>query len=537
MRINLLESLSDNIVIDHAKCTYCGVCVETCILDNLRMKIAPCRQACPLEVNCQGYVQLTAREREDEALRMLEDKLPFPEILSRLCSQPCEANCHRKKIDGQAVNIRALKRYLTENYERQEPPLPQVGPGTGKKAAIVGSGPAGLTAAYDLKRLGHEVVLFDAESEPGGMLRWGVPEFRLPRRILDRELGRLARMNIIFKGGSKLGRDMKLEDLRHDFHAVLIALGCARYRTLGVMGEGLPGVTHALPFLRSIREGRPQAVGSKVVVIGGGDVALDCAQSARRLGAAEVVVVSLEQESDLPAHPNMVAGARAEGVVFRGTWGPQAIVGKDDRLEGVQLKKCVSLFDADSSFRPVYDICQTDFEVADTVIIAIGQQAEPGCLIDDRIGSAQSVDCDPLTLQTALENVFAAGDVISGPSSVVHAMASGRRAAESIHRYLLGEDLKFGRSYVGPYETEFAIDTSRGNAAARSENPLRPFKSPGDFDELEMPLRAETARREAGRCYSCGQPFGKYRTCWFCLPCEVECPHQALWVEIPYLLR
>jgi NADPH-dependent glutamate synthase beta subunit-like oxidoreductase len=369
------------------------------------------------------------------------------------------------------------------------------------------------------------------------MLRWAVPEFRLPRRILDREIERLARLGVVFKGGSKLGRDMELSDVRRDFHATLMALGCPRHKTLGVPGEELPGVIHALPFLKSIREGRPRRVGSRVVVVGGGDVALDCAQSARRLGAAEVVVVSLEQESDLPAHPNVVAGARAEGVVFRGAWGPQAIVGSNERLEGVQLKKCVSLFDANAKFMPAYDVCQTDFEPADTIIIAIGQQAEPGCIADERICSEQGVDCDRLTLQTKRTDVFVAGDFFSGPSSVVDAMAGGRRAAESIHRYLLGEDLRFGRSYVGPYETDFLIDTSHGNSAARAENPLRSFKGQGDFEELEMPFNAETARQEAGRCYSCGQPFGKYRTCWFCLPCEVECPQKAIWVEIPYLLR
>ncbi len=537
MRINLLESLSDNIVVDRDKCTYCGVCVETCILDNLRMKLAPCSHACPLGVNCQGYVQLTQRARDEEALRVLEEKLPFPEILSRLCSQPCEAACHRKKIEGQAVNIRGLKRYLTERYEHQEAPLPRVAAATGKKVAVVGAGPAGLTAAYDLRRLGHEIILYDGESEPGGMLRWAVPEFRLPRRILNRELERLAKLGVVFKCGSKLGRDVELKGLRRDAHAVLIAFGCTRHKTLGIKGEELPGVIHALPFLKSIREGRPQKVGLKVVVIGGGDVALDCAQSAKRLGAAAVVVISLEQESDLPAHPNVVRGASAEGVVFRGAWGPQAIVGHTGRLEGVQLKKCVALFDADSNFRPAYDVCQTDFESADTVVVAIGQQAEPGGLVDEGICSGQAVDCDRLTLQTALADVFVAGDFISGPSSVVHAMASGRNAAESIHRYLLGENLKFGRNYMGPCETEFSIDSSRGNSAARSENPLRAFNGPGDFEELELPFNAETARREAGRCYSCGQPFGKYRTCWFCLPCEVECPHQALWVEIPYLLR
>jgi NADPH-dependent glutamate synthase beta subunit-like oxidoreductase len=203
----------------------------------------------------------------------------------------------------------------------------------------------------------------------------------------------------------------------------------------------------------------------------------------------------------------------------------------------VQLKKCVSVFDAESNFMPVYDLCQTDFQEADMVIIAIGQRSELTHLAEGGLGGDRGLEYDPLTQQTPFPSVFIAGDLITGPSSVVHAMASGRRAAESVHRYLNGEDLRFGRSYGGPYETEFPIDTSRGSREIRSENPLRPFRGMGDFEELEMPFSAEAARREAGRCYSCGQPFGKYRTCWFCLPCEVECPHQALWVEIPYLLR
>ena len=537
MRTNILEALSDNIAIDKDKCVFCGVCVETCILDNLRMKQAPCVRACPLGVNCQGYVQLIGRGRDEEALRVLEETLPFPEILSRLCSQPCETRCHCREQEGQAVNIRGLKRYLTERYGSAEAPVPASAPATGRSVAIVGSGPAGLTAAFDLLRRGHRVTLLDAEPEPGGMLRWAVPEFRMPKGVLAREIGRLMRMGAAFQGGRELGRDLSFDELLRHHDAALVALGCRGPRTLGIPGEALPGVLHALPFLKSVRAGAPVELGSRVVVIGGGDVAVDCAQTALRLGAQSVVVVSLEGESDLPAHPNVVRGARAEGVVFRGSWGPQAIQAQNGRLHGVQLKKCISVFDERSNFEPVYDVCQTDFEATDTVIVAIGQLPEIGGLGATGLVAGDRFVCDPLTLQSQTERVFVAGDIHSGPSSVVHAMASGRRAAESIHRLLGGEDLRFGRGYPGPYETEFAIDTRTGSHALRAENPLRPCAGAGDFAELELPLSPEAARREAGRCYSCGAPFGKFRTCWFCLPCEVECPKDALWVEIPYLLR
>jgi len=533
--INLLEALSDNIVIDRDKCTACGICVETCVLDNLRLKLAPCRQACPLEVNAQGYVQLIARGEEDKARQILGETLPFPGILGRICSRPCEAGCHRAQITGQAVSIRALKRYLTE--DGPENPLPEREPDSGRKVAVVGSGPAGLMAGHDLRVKGHQVIVFEAEAEPGGLLRWAIPEFRLPAEVVGREVDRLERLGLEFRCGRGLGREVSLDELRAGYDAVVLATGAGAHGRLGLEGESLIGVHFGLPLLRAVRAGQGPEMAGRVFVVGGGNVAVDAAQTALRLGAAEAVVVALEAEGELPAFAWAVEEARAEGVGFECGWGPAAILDQAGRVSGLELRRCLSVFDGQGRFRPAFDSGQTRLLSAETVIIAVGQSRDLSCLQGSGLLEGESLLADPLTLQTSWEDVFVAGDLHSGPSSVVQAMASGRAAAESADRFLRGEHLRFGRGWPGPVETEFEIDTSRGSADARVCPARRPFQGRGDFGELEAGLDREAARREAGRCYSCGQPFGRYRTCWFCLPCEVECPEQALYVEIPYLLR
>jgi NADPH-dependent glutamate synthase beta subunit-like oxidoreductase len=254
-RINMLESLSDNILIDKDKCVVCGICVERCILDNLRMKLSPCRHACPLGANCQGYIQSIARGEEAKGMQLIRETLPFPGILGRVCSQPCESRCHRKEMEGAPVAVRALKRYLADREDSAQVPLPPISPPSGKTVAIVGSGPSGMMAAYDLRVRGHDVTIFDAASAPGGMLRWAIPEFRLPVEVLDREIGLLPRMGIIFKYGVAFGPDKSIEDLKSDFNAVIVATGCPAHLTLGAEGENRPGIYHGLPFLRSIRAG------------------------------------------------------------------------------------------------------------------------------------------------------------------------------------------------------------------------------------------------------------------------------------------
>ncbi len=293
----------------------------------------------------------------------------------------------------------------------------------------------------------------------------------------------------------------------------------------------------ALPFLKSVREGNAPPVGNVVVVIGGGNAAVDAAQTALRLGALKVTLVTIEGADRMPAFPWAVEGMRAEGVTVENSLGPARFLEHDGRLGGVEFIFYTRVFDDAGRFSPVFDECATRVIDAQTAIVAIGQRADAAFLSGAGIDAGEAACLDPVTLQGRDEKVFFAGDTVSGPSSVVAAMASGRTAAVSADRYILGEDLRYGRTDPGPFETGHEIITGPEIDRARMETRLAPFTGAGDFKETELCPSEEEARREARRCLSCGQAFGRYRTCWFCLPCEIECPHKALRVEIPYLLR
>ncbi len=532
MSSSYLESYEDNIKIDKDKCIFCGKCADKCILDNIRLNLAPCRQACPMGVNVQGYVQLIKRGEYDKAREVIREKLPFPEVMCMVCNHPCEQQCEKGKIAA-PVSIRGLKRFL---FEKAAPYTPSVPGDTGKSIAVVGAGPAGLVAAYDLRSQGHTVIVHEALDYAGGMLISGIPAYRLPKEVVDREFSVLDTMGVKFAFKSTVGKDVMLKELMEKNDAVIISTGLWSEKKLGVAGENAKNVYGALSFLHQSRQGNGPSLHGTVLVCGGGNMAVDAAMTALRQGATKVIMVALESENQLPAFAEEVKQAKNEGIQFQCATGVVEVMTKGDVASGLKVRPCVSVFDAKGFFAPQLEGDAKILE-ADSVIVAIGTGLDDSILSGSGIGVEDIRNADPLTLQCAVKNVFVAGDYKSGPSSVVAAMAMGREAAVSADRLLKNEHLKHGRAYAGPVEVEFPIVHKNTCTHARQEPEKNASAKVGDYSLLEKTLTEAQAKAESERCLSCGGPCGKHRTCWFCLPCEVSCPEKALWVDIPYLLR
>lgn len=534
----ILEALSQNININKDKCVFCARCVETCLLDNIRLKIAPCRRGCPLDLNCHGYVQLLARGQDQAALELVRETLPFPGLLGRICHHPCEEVCSRREVDREPVAVRELKRYLADRVDYAKPPEPIRE--RGGRVAVIGGGPAGAYAACLLRQRGYQVTVYEAGSRLGGMAASAIPAFRLPDRVVAQEFSVLAELGVRVIYNTAVGRDVRLGELIRDHNAVLIATGAGQGKKLNLLGEAAVSVYNALDFLRAARlaADKPR-VGARTVVIGGGNTAMDAAQTALRLGAQDVRVFCLEGRREMPAFAWEVAEAEEEGVGIESGWGPARFTVEGGQVKALEFQRCLSVFDDRGRFSPVFAEGETMTAPADTVIVAIGQQADLGFLGGTGLAIANGrLTADPVTMATNLLGVFAAGDVASGPKSVVEALAQGREAAESIHRRLNGLPLAFGRDRLAGCITDYAIDYGQAKPASRAQpDRLLPDQRRHSFQEIAAPLTAAQAQQEASRCLSCGEPWGKYRTCWFCLACEVDCPQEAIDVAVPYLMR
>lgn len=527
-----------NIHVDRDLCYACGICVERCILDNLRLHLAPCRAACPIHMNCQGYVRLIAQEKEEEAADDMRNYLPFGGILGRICTHPCEAECERQKVGDGAVHIRALKRYLADTHPDVTHRRAPVAKETGRRVAVVGSGPAGLMAAHELRSCGHAVTIYEAASEPGGLLRWGIPSFRLPISEISSSIGMLEKMGIVFRTAETIGKQTEFSRLEADYDAVLVAIGAGSSARLGIPGEELDGVYQGLDLLREVKDNGKRFLGESVIVIGGGNTAVNVALTCLRLGAKHVKIVCLEDREQMPAFPMELRDVLEEGVEIEHCWGPTRFVQKDDGKIKVELSRCLSLVDEQGRFCPQLDEeCGMAHE-ADALVVAIGQALATEC-IPSSLLKENRFAVDPVTLQALSgEKAFVCGDACTGPSSVVEAMAHGREAAISIDRFLCGEGMRWGRDFWnGPYVKEYEVDLSRAKGGARRELVRLAVRQRTLNEEIEKGFTPEAAKEEAERCLSCGRAAEMNQTCWYCLPCEIECPVDALEVRLPYLIR
>lgn len=498
-------------------CRYCGACVEVCPTGALQDKsdsrpvhrgeLAPCVEACPAGIDIPAYIRRISRGDFTGALQVIYNRVPFPGILGYVCFHPCEEACKRITLDDNLA-ICALKRFAYENALREKIRTPQKAEPTGKKVAIIGAGPSGLTAAYYLARAGHEVEVFDALPEPGGMLRYAIPEYRLPESVLDDELKVLYDLGIVFKMGARLGENFQLNELLEgEFSAVLLAIGASDFRELNIPGENLSDVIQALDLLRSVRLKQAPKLFGKVIVIGGGNVVVDAAMTARRLGADDVTMVCLEQKDEMPAHPWELEQATAEGIKIKPGWGPVKFLGDNEKLEKILFKRCTAVFDEHGQFNPQYDEGNTFNIEANYAIIAIGQQVDRAGLTDEgrlKIGPAGTFTVDPETLATDIHGVLAAGDDVFGPSSVIDAVASGRKAADSIDKILGGKGIE---SEPAPDEVRddpyLGRDVDFHRRQALRPKQLDPEQRVKGFAVIEQAFFAQDAESEALRCLMC----------------------------------
>lgn len=466
-----------------------------------------CKSRCPMSTDVKGYVNRIAERDYEGALKIILDTLFLPGTLGRICAHPCENLCRREQEYQQPISIAKLKAFAADHADREKLQDLYVGEPTGKRVAVIGGGPAGAQAAIDLRKAGHEVTIYEKRPKRGGVLQYGIPRYRLSRSVLDAEFTYLDRLGVITKTNTEVGKDISFAALREQYDAVLIAVGAQKGSIVKVPGWESEGVCTALDFLREVNTtGRYQGFGKRIFIVGGGDVAMDSARSALRLGAEVVYQCSLETLAQLPASKAELEGALEEGIQCNFGWGPDCIEAKNGRVCSIRVKNVEELTDSTGRFNPSYGDERMQFEV-DTIIMATGQgvaDVTDGAL---KQGGGGRYIVDSKTLATDLPDVFAAGDAAGGRIAV-EAMALGRKAAISINRYLVGQDLCEGRDFEKEwsYETklydvplpEDAEDLPRISSQSRPvEERIR------DFLPVDRGFTEEEAVQEASRCFQC----------------------------------
>lgn len=464
---------------------------------------APCFKACPTHQDIQAYVGLIANGEAEEAIKVIKKDNPLPRSIGRVCPHPCEDACRRSHLEG-AVSICSLKRFAGDEYSDY---IPECEKKNGKKIAVVGGGPAGLSCAYFLLLKGYSVDVFEAEAKAGGMLRYGIPAYRLPKDVLDKEIENIGKMGAQFKFNKKLGRDFTVDSLKNDYDAVFVATGAWKSSSLRCDGDNATGVIGGIDMLYKVANGENIDLGKSVAVVGGGNTAIDAVRTAVRLGTENVTLIYRRTENEMPAEKEEIKDAKEEGVNFKFLVSPINVVVENGKAIGINLQK-MELGEPDSSGRrsPVAIDGETEILYCDTIISAIGQQVVSDDVKELELTKRGTISADELSFKTSAEGVFAAGDVINkGPDIAVRAIAGGKNAARSIDCYLNRIDLTpelpqyvenkaFDKSVLEGTPVCERVNVALENAEVRKNN----------FSEVASVLTKEEAQKEASRCLECG---------------------------------
>lgn len=467
--------------------------------------VAPCQLNCPARTDCQGYVGLIANGEYEAALKLIKNKVSLPASIGRVCPHPCETACRRGKVD-EAINIAQLKAFAADMDLNSDSYLPEKDAPTGKKIAIIGGGPAGLTAAYRLAISGHEVTVYDMMEKMGGMLRYGIPQYRLPKEVLDKEIAIIKKLGVKMINGVKLGKDFTIASLKAQNDAVIVAVGAWKSSSMRTPGEELDGIYGGIDFLRAVALKQEINIGDKVVICGGGNTAMDACRTAVRLGAKEVYCVYRRTRNEMPAEDIEITEAEEEGVQFKFLTNPISFNGKDGKVKSVTLQ-LMELGEPDASGRrrPVAIEGKTEELDVDSVIVAIGQKLVNEDVSELKLTDRGNIEADIDTFKTNIEGVFAIGDATNrGASIAIEAIGEANRCALSIDAYLNGEDIETRVPYISRRDEELIDFQSKEKCPARKPKVLPAAERKNNFDEVCLGYTEEDAKAEASRCLECG---------------------------------